>query len=818
MKKLAHGLQTWVVILLAVNLVGCGSGDEYEGFDAAVSSSTPNRYLTFFNRQGDLAAGDYILVVATVAAQSGTFSVSIARNDGSTTQVINGSWLSAGGLLDSDPSCAGGNRCFGISLDDASGVTITLTTALDGALYLVDDSGTPVVVASANANGAGASETLVFSESEIDETGYAATYYGAIDPGASRDTLQKFIALHGLDNPDEHVIFRDSKDLGYGRDMFMVSYPNSECGGQVIAFLVRNFSVRIVEGFAYGPVNLEAAVEDDLQHHFGSNAIEFSRGLTTSTGDVVCSAEPFTKFFTYRSDYSAPNAPHPRITRVDLDDRGEKAMPQPCISCHGGRLRPLDRNGDQVTLHAGDAAAGIGDTKSHFQAFEVDSFGFSDKPGYRRADIEEGLRRMNAAVYCSYPGSSGHPACGVHGGGVPIQTDAGEWSGDIARELLLGWYGDVGGNNALNNVGASFDDSYIPMGWRPMVGGPPVGADTLFTKVVGPNCFVCHGKQGTRLGSEFNIAGDGQAIDFSSWDKFISHADEIERLVFVEGRMPLGLLNYSNFWDDPQKAELLASFIAPRVTDPSGFEARRTDGNGNIILPGRVAARAGPDRVTRQNAAITLNAQASLFADSYQWQVISTPAGALANLSRPGAMRTDFSASTDGEYVVGLVASLSSNGASGSDTVSIRVDNTLATAPRELSFYTDISARLATCATTCHSIGGGTVGGGGGGANPEVVSVPVWWSDDNNQPFPVPPGATPSLGLYEQARVRVNLEQIEESRLLRKPSGHQHYGGERGGFDISTVVGAAGRSDYDMFVNWIAEGAACGGNAVQCVQ
>ena len=82
-----------------------------------------------------------------------------------------------------------------------------------------------------------------------------------------------------------HVIFRDSKDLGYGRDMYMNVYTNesvgSTCGppGAVtIAWYVRNFSVKIVDGFAYGPINLEAAIGEDLQHHVGTNAIEFGYG------------------------------------------------------------------------------------------------------------------------------------------------------------------------------------------------------------------------------------------------------------------------------------------------------------------------------------------------------------------------------------------------------------------------------------------------------------------------------------------------------------------------------------------------------------
>lgn len=689
MLSFARNLKVLCTLLVAAALVACGGGDEYEGFDASVDSSTPDKYLKFFNQQ-------------------------------------------------------------------------------DG---------------------------------DLDASVYASAYYAAVDPGNARGTLEEYIALHGLDGPGVvHVIFRDSKDLGYGRDMYMRSYPNpSGCPGQMLAFYVRNFSVQIVDGFAYGPVNLDAAIAEDLQYHVGTNAIEFGYGRD-DVGDT-CSAEPMTKFFTYNPVQGGPDT---RRIRVDLDARGEKAMPQPCISCHGGRLRPLDRNGDFVTSDADDPANQRGDVKARLQAFEVDTFEFSNKAPYRRADLEEGLRRLNLAVYCSYPGSDALAACAAHGGGVATQADAGQWSGDFARDMLEGWYG-----GALGTAGAVFDDSYIPAGWVPSVGGPPVGADALFTKVVGPNCFVCHGKQGSELGSNSNASGEGKDVDFSSWDKFVSHADDIERLVFDEGRMPLGLLNFQSFWGDPEKADLLASFIAPYVTNPAGFQARRIDSNGDIIEPGeRIIARAGPDRVTGLGEPITLDAGASLFADGYSWRVVSRPASSAATLPSPNSRRTDFSGDTDGDYILRLTATSSETGSSRTDTLRVVVDSGLATAPRSLSFYTDISGFLAANCTSCHMNGG------------SVAGIPAWWTGDGSQPFPVPPAGTPSLGLYEQVMTRVNGEYIEDSLILKKPSGMHHYGdlvgGAGGGYDPSFAVGSAGRANYDMMVNWIAEGAVCGGTVDQC--
>ena len=103
----------------------------------------------------------------------------------------------------------------------------------------------------------------------------------------------------------------------------------------------------------------------------------------------------------------------------------------------------------------------------------------------------------------------------------------------------------------------------------------------------------------------------------------------------------------------------------------------------------------------------------------------------------------------DGDYVVRLSASALGSIAA-TDDVTIRVDNTLATAPRNLSFYNDITTVLANCAGACHSSTG-------------ISGIPVWWVADGSQPqgIPVNNTDTPSLGFYEQVMARVNLEFVK---------------------------------------------------------
>ena len=49
---------------------------------------------------------------------------------------------------------------------------------------------------------------------------------------------------------------------------------------------------------------------------------------------------------------------------------------------------------------------------------------------------------------------------------------------------------------------------------------------------------------------------------------------------------------------------------------------------------------------------------------------------------------------------------------------------------------------------------------------------------------------------------RVNFDKPELSPLLLKPSGSHHFGGMRAGFSV-----AGDRSSYDLFLNWILQGA-----------
>src|SRR6185369_11696120 len=94
------------------------------------------------------------------------------------------------------------------------------------------------------------------------------------------------------------------------------------------------YLVKTGGSYAFSPINLEAAIVRDPKSLVYLAAIEFSPG---PAGGVS-----FAKFFNFNVVTGV------REPMVDIDGRGDKAMPGTCLTCHGGRadaLTPPDVSG-----------------------------------------------------------------------------------------------------------------------------------------------------------------------------------------------------------------------------------------------------------------------------------------------------------------------------------------------------------------------------------------------------------------------------------------------------------------------------------------
>ena len=578
---------------------------------------------------------------------------------------------------------------------------------------------------------------------------YAQAYYAAIDPNNTRDTLAKWKAANGFDTgtgTQVTAVFGDSRDLGFGRRMTARQNPDG-----TFAFYVENYLVKTGAAYGFSPINLDAAIVRDPQSLVYLAGIEFSPGPAGGAS--------FAKFFTF--DVVTGQ----RQITVDIDGRGEKAMPGTCIACHGGRadaLTPPDASGNpHFNLLQNAVSHTRGDTQGQLPPFEVDSFQFSTTPGYTRAEQEAALRTMNKWVLCSYPlaAPSTFPedAC-------RRKASSGEWQGSAAA-LIKAPYG---GDGLPNPAYATFN---VPDSWT------AAGQTSLYTTVIAPACRQCHILRGTGMQSD---------IDFTTYEKFQPYADRIFATVVNRGNMPLAKLVYDTFHASSGEG-VLADFLSGQ-----GLTAR--DASGAPLRPGRPVADPGPDRVVRQGTT-RLSGTGSLFANTYAWSIVSGPAGALAaTLTDANSAQPTFNALSDGTYVVSLVVG-NDSAQSAPKLLTLVVSNALTPAPSAIRFA-DIKAILQDGQECqgCHSP-----------ASP--LPAPIYYTNEDRDGDGVAGTATDDAWYYAEVRSRINFAEIAASDLLRKPSGFHHRGGRGDGFDTTVAPGQAGRAKYDVFLNWALNGA-----------
>lgn len=727
MRRLACSL-----LAMGLGLTGCGGGQGDDQPEAwSTPANTPDSFLLMLNGQSSLGAGEYQVVAATAfSGENGDYRLTITRDDGS-SQSFSGSW-SGSGSGGRDPDSPD-NPSHTLKLDAAGGATISLESEnADPFLYLVRNG---AVVASDNDSGEGRNALLALPRSRIHNTEWSKAYYRAVDPLNQRTTLEGWKSANDFGVGDcLHVVFRDTKDLGYGRNMRACRKPGGD-----LAVMVQNYVVKVLPGDPdnYGPLNLDAALEEQSDHLLGTNAIEFTPMDPASPGSIRVA-----KFFTF-------NAAGQRIIEADLDGRGSKAMPQPCLVCHGASLLPLDADGELPEEAL---------TSPKLNQLEVDSFEFADYGAFTRPDAEDELRRLNEFVHGTFQDMASRD-----------DTLKGVWDADFAMEIAAGRY-----DNDFNS--GLYNEEHMPAGWQQTMARPE-GVELLYKRVVEPHCIACHSLRGSLTGERVTAAiadREGNAVNFSSYEKFIGYSDMIIDYVYEQGVMPLSLRNYNSFWRDPDGAPaLLASFLP-------GFD--HYNSQGRVVEPGLPVARTGASRTLVSPA--QLDGSASLFADTLQWEVLQAPAGDWS-LSDAESARPVLTAPTDGLYRLRLTAS--NDRGTDSAEVELQVNSGMATVPGDLTFTDHVapvlqssSAGTREACTNCHTPGALTYRG-----------IPVFFTDSGT--------------LYRDVMARVDLADPENSPLLRKPIREQHGGGV-----VIDRDDPDGRALYETLVNWIREGAVCG--------
>ena len=580
---------------------------------------------------------------------------------------------------------------------------------------------------------------------------YAQAYYRAVDPTNAKDTLAKWKAANGWDTGTGQqftVVFGDKRDLGYGRRMNVRSNPDG-----TLSFWVENYLIQAGPDYVYSPLNLQAAIVRDPKWIVGVNAIEWSPG---PAGGV-----PFAKYYNFNGTTGDRNV------AVDLDNHGDKSMPGPCISCHGGRgdaLTPVDASGNKrFNLVQNSPSHVRGDVTAKLHPFEAGVFDFATNAGFSRAEQEASIKAINKLILCTYPlavpSSAPEDACRR-----PATNE--DYQGPAA-DIIKNAYGGDG------LPSATFNDTLVPQSW--LVNGQ----SSLYTNVVATSCRTCHGMRGLAPQSD---------IDFNTYEKFKSYADRIKVHVFDRGNMPLAKIVYDAFWGDPTRPRMLADFVQAQ-----GFPVPR-DANGNPVQPGRPVANVGPDRLLAPGAT-RLAGGNSPFATAFAWTLVSGGNGAALTDSTTSTPL--FTATVPGTYVVQLVVS---NGTlqSAPAQQTLVVASGLAPAPSAVRFA-DIKAVMQenNRCTQCHS----PTPGSSTQPHPPVF----YTNEDRNGDGAV--DATDDAWFYAEVRSRINFTDMGASPLLRKPSNNHHNGGLIAGFDTSKPPGDPARALYDRFAAWVLNGA-----------
>lgn len=640
---------------------------------------------------------------------------------------------------------------------------------------------------------------------ETDTTAYASAYYAAIDATNAKDTIDKWRAANGFTGyatpvrpGTEHLaVFRDVKDLGYGRRM--TGRRNSD--DTSVAFYVENYNVAPNGSTSYSSeLNVDAAIRRDTQWHVGTNAIEWSTTPCIPGFDPP-DCDGTVKFAKY---YNFSSADGTRQVAVDLDGHGKKAMPGPCITCHGGRgdpLTPPDASAKpRFPLVENLPSRKRGDVGAHLHGMNVDSFGFSTtQANFAKSDLQPFLADFNQWILCTYPSPTAATVNNSTAGtpwGICARPIAGqnEWQG-TAAEMIQSWYGGPA-------MPGPFSDTYVPAGWNSntAIAGTTFAPVDLYKNVVEPYCRTCHILRGTKNQDDINFFTYGTpAAGATPATGFLSLADRIKVHVFDRGNMPLAQIPHSDFWGS-SAPQMLATFI-----DSQLGAGTATSSSGAPLMPGRPIADPGPSRMVRTGANAVLTGENSLFASTFSWTHVSGPSNPV--ITNANGMVAIFNANIAGTYV----ENLSVNGGASSKNLTITVDDNFPD-PLNIKFaqVKNVLQNVVHSGTTQQCISCHTTT-----ANVAVATrvPPIWYTNFDRDLSGGAVDKTDDDWFLKALAGRVNLTEIGASPLLRKPTGNHHNGLKVIDTTDTSTGGSGGLRNYSILYNWILAGMQPGGVA-----
>ncbi len=361
-------------------------------------------------------------------------------------------------------------------------------------------------------------------------------YYGAIDPRGLRRDFTQFKETNDFDpegnlpvqnnygaEDEVRAAYANAVDLGFGRDMHGKRTLASD-GQFDIAFYVSNYGKYDTgdEG------DFEDAAEQDVNELVATVAMEWSRiedppAVPFNAFDPDAGADPndpnapvtFTdnqrviKFYVYGKDGQP-------LFFADLDNRGQRPIPQLCMVCHGG-IYPAGPTLGVPGFEDNDGDADLNENvKLGSVMLPFDLHGYVLTGGGVAADFTKGDQQLEFAELNE----------------MVVDTEPGE----VTEELITEWY-DADPDLQDENVvvpGWNLNDAHRDM----------------YLNVVKPACRVCHSSRPL----EDDGLGHVKDIRMHQATPWLTRTDEggiatlANTRVCAQRVMPHAFATYNRFW------------------------------------------------------------------------------------------------------------------------------------------------------------------------------------------------------------------------------------------------------------------------------
>lgn len=333
----------------------------------------------------------------------------------------------------------------------------------------------------------------------------AQDYYNQADPRSLRASLNLFKSQNRFGQPqtatdiEVNAHFANSGDLGFGREMHCRKNLADD-GKFDVACYVTNYG----QPPANNPDQQDA---DAAFAHLGPEAtvaMEYSRVENASgVSPTFPDNQRAVKFYVYNTN-APDSAP---VRKADLDNFGERPVPQLCMACHGGNLAsiPIDpANPAAGNKGAFASRADIVSMGAKFLPFDLHLYNYPAAAS--KASQQAAFKQLNQAMVGQVAQDMGNAA-------LPITN------------LVNTWYA---GNAANQN------ETAVVAGWD--AGNPNSNAHRFYRDVFGKACRTCHVSQ------PFGAPAFDTKADFEALIPLV------QQRVCVERIMPHAKRTHEVFW------------------------------------------------------------------------------------------------------------------------------------------------------------------------------------------------------------------------------------------------------------------------------